>query len=158
VGTLGGCALSDRVAVVEERYVAGPGAAVGQRYGAGGCVDAVGVGAGQDVGVLPGVVGGSEKMIWHRRKLSKLLSDVTATVIVVEYLDRLARFGVEYLQAALAAGGRQLVVLDETDVEDDLVGDVTEVLTGLCARLFGRRWAKRRAEAAVKAAVGVGGG
>ena len=31
---------------------------------------------------------------------------------------------------------------------DELVGDMVEVLTSFCARLFGRRSARRRAEAA----------
>ena len=38
------------------------------------------------------------------------------------------------------------------EVDDDLVRDITEVLTSMCARLYGRRSAKRRAERAVKAA------
>jgi hypothetical protein len=36
-----------------------------------------------------------------RPKLRRILSDPDATVIVAEHRDRLARFGVEHLQAAL---------------------------------------------------------
>jgi predicted site-specific integrase-resolvase len=39
-----------------------------------------------------------------------------------------------------------------TEVDDDLVGDVTEILTSLCARLYGRRDAANRAGRAVAAA------
>jgi len=85
----------------------------------------------------------------HRRKLTKLLSDPAATVIVVEHRDRLTRFGFEHLQASLAACGRRIVVLDDAETADDLVRDVTEVLTSLCARLYGRRSASRRAATAV---------
>ena len=42
-----------------------------------------------------------------RPKLRRILSDPSATVIVVEHRDRLARFGVEHLDAALAAHGRR---------------------------------------------------
>ena len=63
----------------------------------------------------------------HRRKLTRLLSDLSATVIVVEHRDRLTRFGFGYLAASLAAAGRRIVVLDETGTTDDLVRDVTEV-------------------------------
>ncbi|MDN5860777.1 MAG: IS607 family transposase, partial [Pseudonocardia sp.] len=35
---------------------------------------------------------------------------------------------------------------------EDLVRDMTEVLTAMCARLYGRRCASRRAAAAVRAA------
>ena len=42
----------------------------------------------------------------RRRKLHRLLSDPDASVIVVEHRDRLARFGVEHLDAVLSASGR----------------------------------------------------
>jgi putative resolvase len=84
-------------------------------------------------------------------KLRRLLGDPTVSTIVVEHRDRLARFGVEYLEAALSAHGRTVVVLDDTEVADDLARDMTEVLTAMCARLYGRRSASRRAAAAVVA-------
>jgi predicted site-specific integrase-resolvase len=37
----------------------------------------------------------------HRKQLLKLLADLTLTVLVVEHRDRLARFGVELVSAAL---------------------------------------------------------
>jgi putative resolvase len=54
------------------------------------------------------------------------LSDPAVTVVVVEH-----------------------VVLDNAETSDDLVADVTEVLTSLCARRYGRRSASRRAVDAV---------
>jgi putative resolvase len=87
-----------------------------------------------------------------RRRLARLLADSTATCVVVEHRDRLARFGVEHLEAALSAQGRRVVVVDEGEVDDDLVRDVTEVLTWLCARLYGRRGARNRAEKALRCA------
>ena len=87
----------------------------------------------------------------NRPKLPRLLSDPDVTLLVVEHRDRLARFGVEHLEAALAAHGRSLLVLDNSEVDDDLVRDVTEVLTSMCARLYGRRSAAKRADAAMKA-------
>ncbi|MFD7063612.1 IS607 family transposase [Streptomyces sp. NPDC059906] len=93
----------------------------------------------------------------RRRKLHRLLSDPQAGVIVVEYRDRLARFGVEHLEAVLSASGRRLVVLDPAETAetaDDLVRDITEVLTSMCARLYGRRAAKNRAARAVAVATG----
>jgi len=62
-------------------------------------------------------------------------------------VDRqVARFGVEYFQAAQ---GWRLAVVEDAEVADDLVREVVEVLTGLCARLYGRRPARRRASLAV---------
>ena len=88
----------------------------------------------------------------RRRKISRLLADATATTIVVERRDRLARFGVENLEAALSAQCRRIVVVDGGEVDDDLVRDMTEVLTGFCARLYGRRGARNRAEKALNCA------
>jgi putative resolvase len=47
------------------------------------------------------------------------------------------------------------VVLDEGEVDDDLVRDMTEVLTSFCARLYGRRSARNRAEKALRKAAEV---
>jgi putative resolvase len=85
-------------------------------------------------------------------KLRKILADPQVSGIVVEHRDRLARFGVEDLEAALAATGRRIIVLNQDEVKDDLVRDMTEVLTSMCARLYGRRSARRRAEAGVRCA------
>jgi putative resolvase len=90
----------------------------------------------------------------RRRKLTRVLSDPAATVIVVEHRDRLTRFGFEHLQASLASAGRRIVVLDNAETGDDVVGDVTEVLTLLCVHLYGRRSASRRAAKAVLVAIG----
>ena len=58
----------------------------------------------------------------------------------------------ELVEAALSAHGRRLVVIDDGEVEDDLVRDMTEVLTSFCARLYGRRSARNRAEKALRCA------
>ena len=71
---------------------------------------------------------------------------------MVEHRDRLARFGVEHLEAALSAHGRKVVVADPGETTDDLVRDMIEVLTSMCARLYGRRGARNRAMRAVTAA------
>jgi putative resolvase len=90
----------------------------------------------------------------RRRKLGRILAEPTATQIVVKHRDRLARFCVEHLQAALAGQGWQIVILDAAEVEDDLVRDMTEVLTSFCARLYGRRRARNRALRALGCAQG----
>jgi predicted site-specific integrase-resolvase len=84
-----------------------------------------------------------------RRKFLALLRDPAVTVIVVEHRDRFAGFGAEYVEAALSAQGRRLLVAGPSGAGDDLVRDVTEILTSLCARLYGQRAARDRAERAV---------
>ncbi|WP_326810948.1 IS607 family transposase [Streptomyces scopuliridis] len=92
----------------------------------------------------------------RHRTLHRLLADPGVGTIVVEHRDRLAPFGVEHLEAALSATGRRLLVLNPAETTDDLVPDITEVLTSMCARLYGRRSAKDRAARAVAVAVGPG--
>jgi putative resolvase len=72
--------------------------------------------------------------------------------VVVTQRDRLARMNTELVEAALAAHGRMLVVLDDGEMTDDLVRDMVEVLTSFCARLYGRRSARNRALKAVRCA------
>jgi len=88
----------------------------------------------------------------HRRKFLALLPDPSVHRIVVEHRDRFCRFGAEHVQAALAAQGRELVVVDSAEVDDDLVRDMTEILTSMCARLYGKRAAENRAKRALAAA------
>lgn len=58
----------------------------------------------------------------------------------------------ELVEAALSAHGSRLVVLNDGEVADDLVRDLVEILTSFCARLYGRRSARRRAEKALRCA------
>jgi predicted site-specific integrase-resolvase len=88
----------------------------------------------------------------RRRKFLALLGDKGVSTIVVEHRDRFARFGAEYVEAAMSASGRRLLVVDPAEVDDDLVRDVTEILTSLCARRYGRRAAANRAARAVAVA------
>ena len=73
-------------------------------------------------------------------------------MLVVEHRDRLTWFGFGHLAASLSAAGGRIVVLDGSQTADDLVGDVTVVLTWWCARLYGRRSASSRAAKAVAVA------
>lgn len=87
-----------------------------------------------------------------RPKLLKILADATITRIVVEHRDRLARFGVEYIEAALQAQGRELIVAEAGEQKLDLVQDFIDVVTSMCARIYGRRAASNRAKKALAAA------
>ena len=90
-----------------------------------------------------------------RRKLNRLLADPTVGTVIVEHRDRLARMNFELVENALKAQGRRVIVVDDTELDDDLVRDMTEVLTSLCVRLYGRRAAKHKAQRALEAMRGV---
>lgn len=72
-----------------------------------------------------------------------------------QYRDRFARFGADYVEAALGQGWRMLVV-DPAEVDDDLVCDVTEILTSLCGRVYSRCAAVHCVCRAVEDVTGVG--
>jgi putative resolvase len=56
------------------------------------------------------VTGAGSGLNGKRAKLRRVLPDPSASVVIVERRDRLARFGTEHLEAALAAHGRKIVV------------------------------------------------
>jgi putative resolvase len=68
----------------------------------------------------------------------------------MEHRDWLARFGFDLLEAALAASGRHVVVIEDGEVTDDLVQDVLEILARP-AGADGRRSARHRARQALEA-------
>jgi len=55
------------------------------------------------------------------------------------------------VEAALAAHGRRLVVVDGAEIPDDIVREKQEVIVSMCARLYGKRAAKKRAKKAIEA-------
>ncbi len=84
----------------------------------------------------------------QRRGLHQLLDlarDHQASLVVVEYRDRLARFGLGYLQTFLHAFGVRVVVM-ESPVKDDqqeLVEDLIAITTSFSARMYGKRGGKK---------------
>ncbi len=84
----------------------------------------------------------------RRKKFVKLLSDSTAGAILVEHRDWLARFGVEYVEAALLSQGRSIIIADETEGMADIWQDFIAVV---CARIYGKRGARNSASKALEA-------
>ena len=87
----------------------------------------------------------------QRPKLEKLLLDKDIDVIVVEHKDRLARFGLNYIQKLLSLENREIEVVNEMESErDDLMQDFVSVITSFCAKLYGKKRTKRMTEKLVK--------
>lgn len=97
-------------------------------------------------GVVQEVASGMNE---RRKKLQGLLIDPQANIIV-EHRDRFSRFGFDLIQKTLSSQGRTILVMDDAEIEDDIVRDATEILTSLCARIYGKRSAKNKLEKAVK--------
>ena len=82
-----------------------------------------------------------------RPKLMKLLTDPLVTRIVVEHKDRLTRFGFNYIEQLLKLQERSIEVINLAENgKEDLVQDFVSIVTSFCARLYGQRGSKRRAE------------
>ena len=89
-----------------------------------------------------------------RPKLRRLLGDPTLHSIIAEHRERLARFGVGMVETMLQARGGSLIVIDDTEVPDRLLRDITEILTCFCAGIYGKRSAASRTRRAMEAAGG----
>ncbi len=87
----------------------------------------------------------------RRPKLLRLLADPKVGTILVEHRDRLARFGTGMVAAMLQARGGGLLIVEDKEINDDMVRDMTEILTCFCACLYGRRSAANRAKKALAA-------
>ena len=86
-----------------------------------------------------------------RKKLLSLLADKTIDTIVVEHADRLARFGVDYIEAGLSCFGKKIIIVNKEEMKDDLTQDFVDVVTSMCAKIYGQRSAKNKAQKALKA-------
>jgi putative resolvase len=88
----------------------------------------------------------------QRPKFLALLADPQIGQIVVEHKDRASRFGTVYIQTLLTLQGRALIIVNTADTaEEDLMGDFVAIITSFCARLYGRRRAKRKTEQVLEA-------
>jgi predicted site-specific integrase-resolvase len=82
-----------------------------------------------------------------RPKLEKLLCDNNIDIIVVEHKDRLARFGINYIQKLLKLNNREIEIVNNIEAEkEDLIQDFISVITSFCARIYGQRRTKRKTE------------
>lgn len=82
-----------------------------------------------------------------RPKLEKLLMDESIKIIVVEHSDRLARFGINYIQKLLELQNRKIEIINQqSNNRDDLMQDFVSIITSFCARLYGQRRNKRKTE------------
>lgn len=77
--------------------------------------------------------------------------DKTIDIIIVEHKDRLARFGINYIEKLLSLDGRKIEAINpQTNEKDDLMQDFVSIITSFCARLYGKRRTKRQTEQLIK--------
>ena len=76
------------------------------------------------------------------RRLFRMAADGEIDVVLVEFKDRLARFGFGYVVEAFSAHGVRVEVLEgpvAVDAAQELVADMLAIVTCFAARLYGSR-------------------
>ena len=76
------------------------------------------------------------------RKLFRLVSKDQVDVVVVEFKDRLARFGYAYIQEALRFRGVEIELLEQQEAKDttqEMVQDMLAIVAVFAAKLYGSR-------------------
>ena len=88
----------------------------------------------------------------ERPKLIKILTDPSVGRIIVEYKDRLTRIGYNYIDVLIRQRGVEVVVINLANTDnDDLLQDLASIIYSFCARLYGKRRAKQKADMIAKA-------
>jgi putative resolvase len=82
-----------------------------------------------------------------RPKLLGLLIETSITLLVVEYRDRLTRFGFHYLETLLETQGRKIEVVNVAENDKE---DLVAIVSSFTERLYGQRRAKRKTERIAK--------
>lgn len=87
----------------------------------------------------------------NRPKLESLLMDKSINLIVIEHKDRLARFGLNYIQKLLELDNRKIEIINpKSNEKDDLMQDFVSIITSFTTRLYGQRRTKGATEKLIK--------
>lgn len=85
----------------------------------------------------------------NRKKLTQLLKrvqDNEISYLIIEYKDRLARFGFAYLEQYCNSHNVEIVLLEkqeEKDLNKEMVEDMISIITSFSARIYGKRGGKK---------------
>ena len=87
----------------------------------------------------------------NRPKLTKLLTDIEVTHIIVEHKDRLTRFGFNYIKNWMASRQCKIIIINKVETDkEDLMQDFVSLVTSFVARLYGLRRSKRKTEQLIR--------
>ncbi len=98
------------------------------------------------VAVLTEVASGLDENRPQLRKALKQIVEGQADLLVIEYRDRLARFGFEYLDLFVSSFGGRIEVMEtanDKSPDEELVEDLMAVVTSFSARIYGKRGGRR---------------
>src|SRR5690606_32046057 len=81
------------------------------------------------------------------KKLLKRVADNDVARVVVEYKDRIARYGFETFVALCKNFGVEVLVLkdkEEQTFEEEMLDDIISLVTSYSARIYGKRGGKKK--------------
>jgi predicted site-specific integrase-resolvase len=84
----------------------------------------------------------------HRKQLMKMLDktqDKNVNYVLIEYKDRLARFGFVYLKKLIEMNHCKLIIIEdvkEKSLNEEMVEDMISIITSFSARIYGKRGGK----------------
>lgn len=84
----------------------------------------------------------------NRRELSKMIEYIKKNdvkYLIIEYKDRLARFGYNYIKKICDILNVEIIVLEnieDKDINQEMAEDIISIITSFSAKLYGRRGAK----------------
>ena len=89
-------------------------------------------------------------MNFKRRGLLKLLEYCQkhrVNTVIIEYKDRLARFGVDLLKEFLSSFGTELIIVNATDSDykQEIIDEMIAIIIHFSSRLYGKRKGKNKA-------------
>jgi putative resolvase len=95
--------------------------------------------------VIDEIASGINERRWGLHKLIKLVMTGRVERVLIEYKDRLARFGYEYLLAICKHSGVEVEVVNDREqkYEEELAEDIMKILTCYSARYYGARGGRK---------------
>ncbi len=98
------------------------------------------------VNVITDVASGLKEDRSGLMKLFSMVENKQVDVVVVEFKDRLTRFGFDYLQRYFDSHGVKLEVVEETEKNyfEELIEDFILIIISFAARIYGKRSQKFR--------------
>lgn len=85
----------------------------------------------------------------NRRALQRMLKKVGSEdvdIVLIEYKDRIARFGYEYISLYCKSHKTNIELLEQTEeksLNQEMVEDMISIITSFSARLYGQRGARK---------------
>ena len=96
----------------------------------------------------------------NRRELKRMFEYMQKNSIeflIIEYKDRLARFGFNYIKTICDILNVQIITLEDSDTKDinqEMAEDIISIITSFSAKLYGRRGAKNVKKALANLEIG----